>query len=476
MAESAEKRVFNRLRSALPPDYRLYPNVRWISKRDANSPARDGETDLLIVHPENGLLVVETKGGRIRRDGLGRWWSGEHELKPPPFEQAENSKHALTAKLTSLPDWPDRQPDLRTGHAVAFPDVGVHTAATRSLGLGPDTDLALVFDEADLASDETAREAVDRAYDFWLGGRRRGSELSNRQLELIDELLARTVELAPILRPEVERGEREVVRLTQAQVSVLDILRGQRRASIVGPAGSGKTMLARENARRLAKEGFSTLLVCFNQPLARMLADDLAGEPAPGGLVVSTFHELCLTLGREAGTLPPEPANKTQAWWDEVLPRALYDALSVVGGRYHAIVVYEGQDFAREWLDSLYLMLTDPEHDVLYVFHDPEQALYRDDVVASLGAARAVPAAPGRETVEALRKVLHRLTVDEGLAPWQIAVLTGRSLSKSDVWRQRVFGNQVLWNGSYDEAGHSLGLSADRAADQRRGHSMAFGK
>jgi hypothetical protein len=77
-----------------------------------------------------------------------------------------------------------------------------------------------------------------------------------------------------------------------------------------------------------------------------------------------------------------------------------------------------------------------------------------------------VPAAPGRETVEALRKVLHRLTVNEGLAPWQIAVLTGRSLAKSDVWRQRVFGNQVLWNGSYDEAGHSLGLSADRAPDQ----------
>jgi hypothetical protein len=163
MTASAEQRVFDRLRTALPAEYRLYPNVRWISKRDTNSPARDGETDLLIVHPSNGLLIVETKGGRIRRDGLGRWFSGEHELKPPPFEQAENSKHALTAKLTSLPGWPGRPTDLRAGHAVAFPDVGVHTAATRSVGLGPDTDLALVIDQADLASDESARLAVDRA-------------------------------------------------------------------------------------------------------------------------------------------------------------------------------------------------------------------------------------------------------------------------------------------------------------------------
>ncbi len=125
-----------------------------------------------------------------------------------------------------------------------------------------------------------------------------------------------------------------------------------------------------------------------------MLADDLESASAPGGLKVTTFHELCLTLGREAGTLPPEPADKTQEWWDEVLPRALDDALSVVGGRYHAIVVDEGQDFARGWLDSLYLMLTDPAHDVLYVFHDPDQALYRDDVVAyELPQHRAYPSA-----------------------------------------------------------------------------------
>jgi superfamily I DNA/RNA helicase len=126
------------------------------------------------------------------------------------------------------------------------------------------------------------------------------------------------------------------------------------------------------------------------EELTSRTRSDLAGEPSPGGLTVSTFHELCLTLGREAGTLPPEPADKTQEWWDEILPRALYDALSVVGGRYHAIVVDEGQDFARDWLDSLYLMLTDAEHDVLYVFHDPEQALYRDDAVASLGLAEYV--------------------------------------------------------------------------------------
>ena len=148
-------------------------------------------------------------------------------------------------------------------------------------------------------------------------------------------------------------------------------------------------------------------------------------------------------------------------------------------------------------------MLVDPDEDVLYVFHDPDQALYTDDVVGTLGLpdyfldwncrntgpihrfaagyapdlARAqvlreegrgveqIPAGADG-VVEALRKVLHRLVVEEHLAPWQICVLTGVSLSRSAVWKQQQFGNQVLWNGSYDDAGVSLGLSADLVPEQ----------
>ena len=62
--------------------------------------------------------------------------------------------------------------------------------------------------------------------------------------------------------------------------------------------------------------------------------------------------------------------------------------------------------------------------------------------------------------------MLHRLVAEERVARGQIVVLTGRSLAKGDVWGERRFGNQVLWNGSYDDAGHSLGLSAEEAPEQ----------
>jgi len=255
MSSSGEQLVLERLRAALPsPPYRLYPNVRWISKADVDSPARDGETDLLIVHPDDGLLIVETKGGPIRRDGQGGWWSRQHQLLPPPFTQAENSKHALRRKLASIPDWPGSAMDIRMGHAVAFPDVSVR-GGPRAIGLGPDAPLELVIDQSDLSTDGGARLAVARAYHYWLGDRRRGNPLNARQLELIDEMLAPTTDLKPLLRLEVEEGERQVVKLTRAQMHTLDTLRGQRRAAIVGPAETGKTILAREKARRLAAEG-----------------------------------------------------------------------------------------------------------------------------------------------------------------------------------------------------------------------------
>ncbi|MDQ3871013.1 MAG: NERD domain-containing protein [Chloroflexota bacterium] len=501
--QTAEQFVAERVRAALPSAYRVYPNVRWISRSRPNAPARDGETDLLIAHPDDGLLVVETKGGQIRRDTHGRWYSGNHLLEPAPFEQAERSKHALVDKLRELPDWPSGLLPP-AGHAVAFPDVDLRSLGSGARLLGPDSPDVLVLDCEVLARTDSTMWAIQHAYDYWLGDGHWGAHIGERGIELIDRLLAPTFELRSLLRAEVEEGEREVVALTEQQMRMFNWSRNVRRAAIVGCAGSGKTLLAAEKARRFAAEGFRTLLVCFNQPLARMLREHLSDAAAPAGLDVLTFHELCLRLGRNAGALPPEPLVKDQPWFDDVLPRALDQAIQALDLRYHAIIVDEAQDFEGSWLLSLDLLLSAPGQDVFYVFHDPSQALYRPDLVGSLdlqqfpvldncrnpgpvhelakrfytgeGPIEAwresgrrpelIEAEPGRPTLEALRKVLHWLTVEEGIRPWQIAVLTGVSLEKSDVWRQRRFGNQVLWNGNYDDAGRSLGRAVDAVPEQ----------
>jgi len=504
----AERLVFDRLRAALPDRVVLLPNVRWIARDRGHE--IEGEADLVVADPDRGLLVFEVKAGEIRRDEFGRWWAGRNRLERSPFEQAAASRHALVRKLAELPEW---EAGLRptAGQGVALPDVDLASAGRR-LGLaalGPDVDLDLILDQLRLLPGDGAaddlRAWLDRAFVLWSregGGSATGTRPPGEKgVALLRDLVTSPVELHSLLRNELVEGEREVVRLTTGQIAILNTLRGQRRASIIGGAGTGKTMLAAEKARRLAREGFRTLLVCFNSPLARMLAAETDETAAATGLLtVSTFHQLCEDLGREAGTLPPKPADPVPpTWFSETLPDALDAAIERDGGHFHAIVVDEGQDFEVGWLASLDALLETPKEDVLYVFHDPAQAIYRDDAVADLGLPEypletncrnaqpihdvirrfageglaslalhqggrppeLIEAGTDADVIEALRRLLHRLRVDEGVAPWDIAVLTGVSLEDSVVWRHRTFGNEVLWNGQVDDAGHTLGLAAN---------------
>ena len=518
---AAELLVVDRLRAVLRPDVAILHGVRWLSRDHGH--VREGEADVVIGDPDRGILVIEVKAGEVRRDGTGRWHVGTTSLPRSPFEQAADSRHALVRKLSESPGWTAGL-DPIAGQAVAFPNVELDSMRGRLGLLGPDVDVDLIADQSTFVDDDTGRAElvrfVDRAFEAWSG--RAGTRPPGRAaIDLLVATMTEPFELRPMLRNEIAGGEPEVLRLTTAQYSVLNTLRDIRRASIVGGAGTGKTMLAVEKARRLATQGFRTLLVCFNSPLARMLAEEAESVARDTGLLeVKTFHQLCEDLGREAGVLGERPVPVPQDWWDRTLPRALDDAIGALGPLYHAVVVDEGQDFDGGWLLSLESLMFGGREDVLYVFHDPAQAIFRDDIVAALGmpeipldqnCRNAQPihelvsrfAGPGmaplalrqdgrepefievdelqadgsladgsvadgslaegpRSTVAALRKVLHRLRVEEEVRPWEIAVLTGARLEASAVWQApgRRFGNEVLGNPAVDDAGRNVGLAA----------------
>ena len=505
MGDAAERLVADRLREALPAGTRVYPNVRFAAKTRPGGPAHDGEADLVLVDPVNGILVIEVKRGQPGRDAHGRWHIGAHELPRSPFEQAEAAKHDLVKALRDLPDWPKGH-EPRAGHAVAFPEVDLASLPAGHVLLGPDAPRDIVLDADALADNDAAARAVARAFAFWVGDGSRGDALGEHEMALADAFLAPTLELHRLLRHDVEDTRARLVAASNAQLLILNQARSQRRVEVVGPAGSGKSLVAVEKARRLAREGWRTLYVCFNQPLASEVGRAITDDPPDRRPTVTTFHRLCETLGRRAGVLAAKPDDPHREWWDEALPQAIDAAIDrLTDERFHAIVVDEGQDFEPGWLESLQFLLHTREDAVFWVFHDPGQALFRDDRVAELDGLvrlelmedhrspapvaelaerfyrgpdtpvpagsgglepRIVEAAPGAPTVEAVRHQLHRLVQVEDIRPWQIAVLSGRSARDSDVWHQRVFGNAVLWNGAVDDAGRSLGLPADEVPDE----------
>ena len=187
------------------------------------------------------------------------------------------------------------------------------------------------------------------------------------------------------------------------------MLASQRRALILGVAGSGKTLLAAEKARRLARQGFEVLLTCFNRPLAEHLAATIGQRE---GITVSTFHRLSEQLGMEAGLIGPDPAHD-QAYFDglpDVLDRALR---ALPEHRYDAIVVDEGQDLDSVWWLPLLDLLRDPATGIVYVFADANQDLYHAREPDELGVV--MPESPpiyhlneNRRTTKAIHAFAHR--------------------------------------------------------------------
>src|SRR5687768_553878 len=175
--------------------------------------------------------------------------------------------------------------------------------------------------------------------------------------------------------PLARRREREAAcdLLTRGQARVLDMLAAFSRVEIRGGAGSGKTWLAVEKARRLAAEGQRVALMCYSRGLAEFLkrrVEKLPKRQRPA--YVGTFHNLGIGWGVEPGS------DDDSGYWEEFLPGEMVKLAAELpeAQRFDAIVIDEGQDFAQSWWDAVIAALRDPENGLLYVFSDEGQRIF----------------------------------------------------------------------------------------------------
>lgn len=464
----AERRLYDAFRDGLPDDYAVFHSVAW-QVRDTRSGAQDGEADFVVAHQDLGVLVIEVKGGRISYDGtMGQWFSNKYPIKDP-FEQAKGNKYSFLDKLKDLPYWRDRW--LTIGHAVAFPDVVVK----RDLRL--DAPEAIVLDAQDLAD---VQLWVNTVLKYWRQEDQREGAPGREGIEELTRLLSPSWELRSPLAVEFLGEEEAIIRLTEEQFILLDFLSFHRRAAISGCAGSGKTTLALEQARRLGRQGFRVLFTCFNRHLAEYLRGD---DSLPKAVEILHFHGLCVKMAHLAGL--KERLNEgrgTQPWFDHTLPELLLEATNALDAQYDAIIVDEGQDFQEHWWVPLQCLLADPDRGIFYVFYDDNQNLYQTTFALPPGLERfpltrnchntrhihraflpfyrsdVTPVAIGPQgrppelrlydtehvLKQGLRQVLHRLTVEEEVATEDIVLLTPRARDKSLLWGWGYLGNLRL--------------------------------
>lgn len=353
-----ERQVFEALKSGLSKDFTVFHSVRWNSYNEKKTVIW-GECDFTIFHQEYGIIVLEVKSGGI--ECINNKWSyirtdnGEkHTMKRGPLEQADREirykfKDLVTDILEATyhiePQYCLVEP------AVWFPSISKYDLVGE---LPMEYQDNIVLYENAL---ENPQKFIMQIYDFY--GGRRHTRLSDSSCETIIKSFAPYFSAVPSLKSKrLERNE-AFVRLTREQNYLLDYLEEQRVAAIQGAAGTGKTMLAVEKAKRLAKTG-RVLFLCFNRYLKEYLQGLKSEDPADYEKI--DFYNLpqlaCAAMGVPSVEL------------DDVLYYLSH--YENYEWNYNHIVIDEGQDFDDRAISRLYdiALLQDG---AFYVFYDKKQ-------------------------------------------------------------------------------------------------------
>ncbi len=357
----AERRVSESLANLQSP-WQFFPTVEWrLLQRDGESV---GEADVVVFHPQHGLIVIEIKAGAVYvRDGQWHYASGL-PMKASPFSQARRNRYALQDKLRQVLG--KSADELTVTHAAWFPDVHWQ-------GSLPGTEMssrAFLMDRQTLADPESAllrifREAAPEPAPW-----------SRSQQQALKRLLAVDCQLLVPLAVQVDDAVDELEKATEQQLAVLRMLRTQPRLLIEGGAGSGKTLLACMLAREHAAMGHSVLLTCFNRSLAQHLAQCLADMPS---IRVANFHELVRQLALDTGIPFDVPTDEMarHTFFQETVAEILLSASEFYGNRFDTVIVDEAADFSPTWW--LGLEALGAAHFSWYCFFDLQQNIYQRD-------------------------------------------------------------------------------------------------
>ena len=362
----AEVRVFEKLANILDDSYTVFYSSPWLGT-DHLGNEKDGECDFMVAHPLLGYLAIEVKGGGISFDPIDRqWWTTDSngfrfKIKDP-VEQARSAKHELLKKLKNLPGWRDRW--VHNSHGVIFPD-----AATVPADLGADKPRQLFC-----CSHEFAHGLRN-----WIDSRMRPSttgagsnKLGKDGIAAFERILAQPFNLGFRLVGAMEDAKEQLGVLEPSQFHVLEAIAEIRRVEAKGGAGTGKTILAIEEARRAAQSGRRTLLTCYSQPLANELRRRVGVQ---ANLTVACLHTISMETVIEARIPVPSGSERTSRFFDVELPGLFLDALALRPDlRWEHVVIDEGQDLVESWWIAIDAAIAD--EGVLRIFSDTNQRVY----------------------------------------------------------------------------------------------------
>ena len=340
---NAEKRIFDLLKN--DPD-----TESWIVLHSLGLSARAdkpyGEIDFVVIVPGGGIICLEIKGGGISCAN-GIWATTDrhgqvHTMTRSPFMQAREGMFALREAMESHFGNNHNVMKCTIGYIVVFPDVDAPPQTTEFAPWE-------VIDRTALQRpvSQLIRRAIRdqrRRLDFRIDPGLPSPELARKVRELLrpdfDIIIARSAQIF--------KTEGKLIRLTESQYDVLDRLQENPRCLIKGAAGTGKTLLGLEYAKRAAKKGARVLLTCFNKLLGDWLREQTQDyEGITAGSYYRCLREIILATPFADEFIQQEQKATGDTLFSEVFP--FYGELSAseIEAQFDILVIDEAQDLVR---------------------------------------------------------------------------------------------------------------------------------
>lgn len=317
--------------------------------------------DMVLVHDQRGVVTVDvvdwsaadhrrTDDGRIEVRGDDGEWGPSTER---PLAVARRHRNTVYEQFFAFPG-DAREPGASVRSVVVLPNCsGAEAAALLSTEIGDPMDVVLLWS---------------------------GDDLEERLPFLIDGPGTTTAPSASVER--LRRGLviDGLVHDSVAPVQLSDDARrvaanssGARIRGVAGTAGSGKSFALAARAARVAAEGRSVLVLCFNSTLAnhlrRLVVDRCAELGAnPARVTCTSFHTFCSRVvddAAQAGIVAEEPARGT--WPVKIVVKAREVLAAGFDRRFDAVLVDEGQDFTLDWWNLLREHVVRPDGEMLLV-------------------------------------------------------------------------------------------------------------
>ena len=255
----------------LPDTWHVLYGVTWYM-RVGNNSWSEGEADFVILSPEIGIVIVEVKGGHIGRD-LNGWYSidrneEKHIIKDPVL-QASNCKHKLISYIKESKYFANKF--LPARHMVCFPNVSSKDSPI--LIELPREIQILAEDLMDLkcAISKFAKHNNDGV---------NVPALTKLECAKIADILKPNFDCPNRWSLQAARQNIVINTLTEEQAYIWEMIEGNNRISLSGPAGTGKTILALKLAKKYLDAGKKVLVLVPSRNLKEFYSASLQNNNA----------------------------------------------------------------------------------------------------------------------------------------------------------------------------------------------------